>query len=103
MWTDFSSYKGVQPAPPRTRRQSPSLFSLYIYPWAHLVIGKSHRDALLLDLLLEQIPFVEENDEGHILKVLVVDHFVEKCQTFLHSQYIYQDSKKKVIHPKWDP
>ena len=76
---------------------------LFVYPWAHLVIGKSHRDALLLDLLLEQIPFVEENDEGHILKVLVVDHFVEKCQTFLHSQYTYQDSKKKVIHPKWDP
>ena len=52
---------------------------------SYLICWKCQIDALGLDLLLEQILLVEEDDEGHLGKVRVVDHFVEKVKTLLHS------------------
>ena len=51
----------------------------------YLICRESHTYALDSNFLIEEVLLVEEYDEGHFGKELVVCNLLEKVKTFVHS------------------
>ena len=68
----------------KAHKLKPNNVSISLDSFTYPVFRKCQSDTFGLDLLLEQIFFVEEYDKGHLGEVRVVDHFVEKAKTLLH-------------------